>query len=151
MSHLFQDSGWHCSGCKVGLWFNSPDVSSCLSSTAPSPLSLPLPPSPRLPILLFEGELVGEVREEVKRSEPPRPSLTARPLLPVFTGHLQLDGHQHPICTLAPSSPHPLCLSDYGSLLLLRLGLRHRLAHGLEQPAGEPAPAPPRILFLILA
>lgn len=34
---------------------------------------------------------------------------------------------------------------------LLGLGLRHRLTHGLEQPSGKPAPAPPRILFLILA
>lgn len=34
---------------------------------------------------------------------------------------------------------------------MLGLSLRHHLAHGLEQPAGEPAPAPPRILFLILA
>lgn len=112
----------------------------------PSPLGLP-----RLPIgLLFEGELVGEAGEEAMRFGPPYPSLSNGPLLPIFAGQLQLNGHQHPTRAIHPSSPHLLCLSDYSSLLL-GLGLRHRLAHGLEQPAGEPAPAPPRILFLILA
>lgn len=134
------------------MWFNSPAV-----SPVDFPLSYPrrLPPPlglPRLPIgLLFEGELVGELGEEAKRFGPPYPSLTAGPLLPILAGQLQLDGHQHPARAVLPSSPHLLCLSDYSSLLLLGLGLRHRLAHGLEQSAGEPAPALPRILFLILA
>ncbi|CAB1429376.1 unnamed protein product [Pleuronectes platessa] len=63
----------------------------------------------------------------------------------------QLDGHQHPARALLPPSDDPLCLSGYGSMLLIGPGLRHRLAHGLEEPADEAAPAPPRILFLILA
>lgn len=114
------------------------------------PRRLPLPPLPTG--LLFEGEPVGELGEEAKRFGPPCPSLAAGLLLPIRAGQLQLDGHQHPPRAVLPSSPLLLCLSDYGSLqLLLGLGLRHRLANGLEQPAGEPAPAPPRILFLILA
>lgn len=108
-----------------------------------------LPPGlPRLPTgLLFEGELVCEAGEPAKRFGPPRLSLAARHLLPISAHHLQLDGHQHPARALLPSAPHPLCFSDYGLLP----GLRRRLARGLEQPADEPAPAPPRILFLILA
>lgn len=101
--------------------------------------------------LLFEGELIGEPGEEAKRFGPPCPSFTAGALLTISASQLQLDGHQYPTRALLSSSPRPLCFSDYGSLLLLGLGLPHRLAYGLEQPVSEPAPAPPRILFLILA
>lgn len=116
----------------------------------PTPTSLPRG-------LLFEGELIGEPGEEAKRFGPPCPSFTAGALLTISASQLQLDGHQYPTrALLSTSSPHPLCFSDYGSLLLLLLlllglGLPHRLAYGLEQPVSEPAPAPPRILFLILA
>lgn len=101
--------------------------------------------------LLFESEPVGEAGEEARRLGLSDPALTTRALLLIFSGQLQLDGHQHPARAVRPSSsPHLLCLSDYSSLLR-RLGPGRRLTHGLEQPAGEPAPAPPRILFLILA
>lgn len=116
----------------------------------------PLPPHPplSLPCLLigelFECKLVGEAGEEALRFGHTYRSLATRPPLPIFAGQLQIDGHQHPSRAFHPSSPHLLCLSDYSSLLLGR-SLRQCLANGLEQSAGEPAPAPPRILFLILA
>lgn len=113
-----------------------------------------LPPSLPPTFLLFESELIGEAGEEAERfgSSRPSSSLATGPLLPISAGQLQLNGHQNS-ALLRPTSPNPVCLPDYGLLLLLLLGLglRHRLANGLEQPVGEPAPAPPRILFLILA
>lgn len=107
--------------------------------------------SPRWWPLLFERELVGEVGEESKRCRSPYPSLTNRPLISIFTGQLQLNGHQYTARAVHPSYPQLLCFSDYGLLLppLLRLGLHQ--VYGLKQPAGKPAPALLRILFLILA
>lgn len=101
--------------------------------------------------LLFERELVGEVGEENKRCRSAYPSLTNRPLLSIFTGQLQLNGHQYTARAVHPSYPQLLCFSDYGLLLppLLRLGLHQ--VYGMKQPAGKPAPALLRILFLILA
>lgn len=109
MSHLFQDSGWHCSGCKVGLWFNSPDVSSCLSSTAPSPLSLP----PPLPASLYCYLKVSWLARYVRRSSglnlpvplsPPGPS---SPFLRVISSSMVISTRS------APSPPLPPTLSVF--------------------------------------
>lgn len=69
------------------------------------------PPNPPTGIL-FECELVSDAGEETKRFGFLYPPISNRPSLPIFTGKLQLNGHQHPARVIHPTTPHFLCHFD---------------------------------------